>query len=143
MIEFTPELIAAKRFAAVALATGVAIMSRVGLSRGNWQTPATPEVRLMRWRGINHVTTGLAIHQLHWWLWQMAIVARTPDLKAALENAAVFVMVPAYALILHGLALLAGGYTEPLWGRHWLGISAGLITAVLAIGLLTALGARP
>lgn len=135
-------LTAAVRFATTAAMLAITITASVGIMRGAWRVPMQDHIRLVRWIAVCVLTAGLFGHQLYWWLWEMSVVADAPAVKQALEAHAIYVMAPTYTLILAGSGMMLSGWTSDQWGEHWVLATLGIVTVLLALGFVTALGAR-
>lgn len=136
-------VIAAKRFAAMALAIALALVTGIGLRRGNWTSAASPKVRRLRWVGVCLFAAGFAVHQAFWWQWQMMRVAARPAIASAMEAVQAWPMVISYMLMISGMTIAVAQFTESRFGGRWLAFSIATVCVLLAIGALVAAGARP
>ena len=137
------EILAAQRFAALAVMAGLFVATCAGLRSGAWREEPPPRLRQMRWRGMAILSGSLSVHLAYWWLWQMAVVSRRADVQDAIESWSGWVVIPVMIVVTIGAAKLLAGYTAPLWGRWWRVASLGLAVGLAAIGYVVAVGARP
>lgn len=139
-----PELIVAIRFATwttlFAMAGVMAhILLRLDMSRSiGDQIPLFGPYRGVVIGGVMISSFGWSIHQVRYWIWQIAVNHGHITIKDAIERSTDQLLFPAYGMILLGAVMKLSPYTAARFGSAWFAVSLLFVALLLSVGWVNA-----
>lgn len=137
------QVLAAFRFAAWALMAAKAMLAgyiwrscRMDMSIGE-QLPWYDASRSNIFAGMTLMPAGWAVHQIYWWIHELATVRGDADVAAIMERNAIYTVV-VYCVIFYGCILIFSGWLRHVFDGYWLAVGVGFVVALVFLGAIYA-----